>query len=57
MSIDGGRHTMDFVHVVNLADGVVLSLTRGIPRSVAAPTSATNHASASKPVYSREHGS
>lgn len=27
--IDGGRHIMDFVHVDNLADAVVLALTRG----------------------------
>ncbi|MCV7286880.1 NAD-dependent epimerase/dehydratase family protein [Mycolicibacterium wolinskyi] len=29
MWIDGGRHLMDYVHVDNLADTVVLSLTRG----------------------------
>ncbi|MFI1094876.1 NAD-dependent epimerase/dehydratase family protein [Streptomyces sp. NPDC020917] len=27
--IDGGRHTVDFVHVGNLADAVLLALTRG----------------------------
>ena len=29
MWIDGGRHLMDYVHVDNFADAVVLSLTRG----------------------------
>lgn len=29
--IDGGRHVVDFIHVDNLADALVLALTRGEP--------------------------